>query len=395
MSKSSNHLKTIGKGDNLEKNKILTGTIIIICILLMSVFVVTQTGFFIAQGSADTIKIGWISDLSGGCSKYGAYEAGMMALEEVNKNGGINGKQVELIVEDGKCDAKTSINAMNKLVNIDGVKFVLGGHATPESAAIAPIAEENEVLMLASITTSPVLTNAGEYVFRTSPVSTIQSKYIANLAYNKLGHKTMAIVYSQTDYTSPIAERMNEEFTGLGGKVIVQEGYLVNTTDFKTILTKISSLKPDAIFISAMTPDEAYNFMKQLKELNISSQVFGNDTLSNKNIFEKGGLNEGVIIAGPDFDLNNPKTSLFIHNYKEKYNSEVPFGVFTAECYDALFMLKEAIEKVGEDSTEVAKYLYTIDFHGASGRIQLDEFGDGIREYKLKIIKNGVPIPYE
>jgi ABC-type branched-subunit amino acid transport system substrate-binding protein len=58
-------------------------------------------------------------------------------------------------------------------------------------------------------------------------------------------------------------------------------------------------------------------------------------------------------------------------------------------------MLKEAIEKVGEDPTKVAKYLYSIDFYGASGRIRLDEFGDGIREYKLKIIKNGIPVSYE
>jgi len=125
------------------------------------------------------IKIGFIGAMSGPFTKYGAFEAVNLAVEEINKAGGINGRKIILVAEDGKCDGKEAVNAVNKLINIDKIKIILGGHCTPESLAIAPIVEQNKVIMLASITTSPGLTHAGDYVFRTSPVSTVQSEIIA------------------------------------------------------------------------------------------------------------------------------------------------------------------------------------------------------------------------
>jgi len=140
-----------------------------------------------------------IGAITGPVAKYGSYEAVTLAVEEINNAGGIKGRKINLIAEDGKCDAKEAVNAANKLINVDGVKIILGGHCTPESLAIAPIAEQNRVIMFASITSTPSLTNMGDYVFRTSPVSVVQSILVANLSYNSLHLRKVAIVYEQTD----------------------------------------------------------------------------------------------------------------------------------------------------------------------------------------------------
>ncbi|MEI7960801.1 MAG: ABC transporter substrate-binding protein [archaeon] len=372
-------------------NKVGVAIIAIVLLVSAGIFLGVNSNALFAQEKQDTIKIGWISDLSGSGAKYGAYEAGLLAVEEINAKGGINGKKIELIVEDGKCNSKTAVDAMNKLVNIDKVKFVLGGHCSPETIAIAPLAEENKVIVLASISTSPVITSLGDYVFRTSPVSVIQSDLLANLAVTKLKKKKVAIIYSQTDYAKPIAEKMKERFPIEGGQVVLYEGFLQNSTDFRSILAKVQASGADLLFLSPQNSDEALNLLKQVKELNIQTQIFGNDQLYNVKVFGENRLNEGVIIGAPEYSKENALTKKFTDAFVAKYKSEPPFGIWTAESYDGVYLLAEGISKYGEDTDKVKEFIYSVkDWEGASGKITIDKNGDGVREYSLKLVKNGL-----
>lgn len=377
-----------------NKNKIIWGIIGIIILFLIG-FIYSNVN----KKSQDTIKIGWISDLTGPVAKYGAYEAGMLAVEDINNAGGINGKKLVLIVEDGKCNSKAAVDAANKLINIDKVKIIIGGHCTPESAAIAPIAEKNKIIMLASITSSPVLTNMGDYIFRTSPISTVQSSILANFSYNKLKIKKIAIIYEQTDYARPIAEKLKDEFLNLGGKVLIFESFSPGTTDFRTILEKVKNEKVDAIFFDPQSPDATYNFMKQIKEINIKIQLLGNDVTSNKLIIDKIPESfEGFILAIPNFNENNLKTKEFIERYKNKYNVDsIPQDIWTAESYDGVIIVGDMLKKCGETNPDCMKdFLYGLkNYQGVSGTFSIDSNGDGIRDYNLKIIKNGTIINYE
>ncbi len=350
------------------------------------------------QGPTERIKLGFIGAMSGPVAKYGSYEAARLAAEEINANGGINGTQIELIAEDGKCNSSAATNAANKLINIDNVNIILGGHCTPESIAIAPIAEKNNVIMLASITTSPALTPMGDYVFRTSPVSIVQSHLIADVARNTLGLETMAIIYEQTDYASPIAERLKEEFVRLGGLIELYEGYAPGVTDFRTLLTKAKAEHIDALFLSAQSPDAALNFMKQVNEIGIKAQLFGNDVAGIPvNIRQIPNLYEGFILALPDFDTENQKTKRFIERYNAAYGTqELPYGFYTAESADAVYLITDAIAENGLDIERIRKYLYQVkQYEGISGPITIDQNGDGVREYSLKTVRNGTIIPLE
>ena len=390
----------------MGKNVVI-GVVLAIIVVLVAFLGVSSTAFFSATGADgnsssvnaiqnDSIRIGWISDLSGPVAKYGSMEAGQMAVDEINAKGGINGKKIELIVEDGKCNPKAALDAVNKLIFADGVKFILGGHCSPESVTIAPLVEKNKVIMIASSTTSPLLTPMGDYVFRTSPISTVQADLDANIAINKYNYKTVAIIFAQTDYARPIAERMRDVFTQMGGKVLSFHTYQQNASDFRDILAKVAQEKPDFVFLSPQNSDEALQLLKQMKELNINSAIFGNEQLYNTKVFANSTLNEGVITSGPKYGPENQKTKEFIERYNARYGMDPPFGVWTAEAYDAVYLLAKAIEQEGENPDKVKDYLYTVkDYSGASGSITINSNGDGVREYVVRVIKNGKMVPLE
>ncbi|PIN75753.1 hypothetical protein COV18_02810 [Candidatus Woesearchaeota archaeon CG10_big_fil_rev_8_21_14_0_10_37_12] len=342
------------------------------------------------------VKIGFIGAMTGPIAKYGSYEAVSLGIDDLNAAGGINGKQVKLIAEDGKCNSNDAVTAVNKLIHVDKVKFILGGHCSPESVAIAPIVEENKVIMLASITTSPYLSDMGDYVFRTSPVNTHQVPLIADAA-KKLNLLKLAVVYEETQYAEPIAKALKEAFPKDGGVIVMYESYVPGEADFRTIVTKVKNSGADAVFLSPQSPDAAALLLKQLKELDVRIKVFGNDILGNSASFEENKvLHEGVIFPGPLFDEDMSDTKDFIEKYKTKYNVDgLPFGFWTAEAYDGVFILADAIAKHGEDTEAIKEYLYSIkDYDGVSGKIGIDENGDGIRTYKLSIVKNGQIVDY-
>ena len=370
--------------------KWIAGIIIVIIVVLLIVSNVRTH-------KSDTIKIGYISAMTGPAAKYGAYEAGKLAMDDINKNGGINGKPLQVIFEDGKCDGATAVSAMNKLISVDKVDIVIGGHCSPESVAIAPVAEQNKVIMLASITTTPSLNNAGQYVFRTSPVSTIQSELTSQLAY-KLGLRKFAVVYEQTAYATPIAESLKTDFEKLGGTVLVYEGVTPGTTDYRTVLTKVKNSGADALLLSPQSPDSALYMMQQAKALGIKAKIFGNDVTSNQvSINKNKDLFEGLIVTLPDFDRTNPKIFGFIKEYTDTYKAaDLPYGVWTAETYDGVNIIADALKANGDDVNKIKTFLENDmnGYHGVSGTISIGKDHNGIRNYSLMIVKGGVVVSY-
>lgn len=374
---------------------IVACAVAVIALALFTWYYAQYTGFTIRE--KEDINLGFIGAMTGSVAKYGAYEAVSLAVDEINAQGGINGRKINMIYEDGKCDAKEAVIAANKLISIDGVRVILGGHCTPESASIAPIAEKNKVIMLASITSSPVLTNMGDYVFRTSPISTVQSEIVANASYHKLGLRKMAIIYEQTDYARPIAEKMKESFSENGGSVVVYDAYNPGTLDFRTLLAKAKEKGADSIFFSAQSPDSVLAFMKQYQESGTKMQLLGNEVTSGQILIDKlPQAYEGYVFAAPAFNPESRKTKSFVARYNKKHGTEnIPYGIWTAESYDAVWIVRYCIEIYGEDPEEIKECLYNIqDFDGVSGKISIDENGDGIRSYSLKIVRAGKVYDY-
>jgi branched-chain amino acid transport system substrate-binding protein len=166
------------------------------------------------QQDTTPIKIGWLGPLTGDVSSVGTADkqAGEIAVKEINDAGGINGRPLEVVYEDGFCDSKTASNAGNKLINIDKVVAIIGGFCSGETLAVAPTAEQNKVVMISPASTAPSISTAGDYIFRDVPSDSYQGKHAANFVYNTLGKRKAAVLYASVDYTQGLADVFSDEY---------------------------------------------------------------------------------------------------------------------------------------------------------------------------------------
>lgn len=348
--------------------------------------------FFVsALYGEDTIKVGWIGPLTGGAAKWGAYKAAMLGVKDVNKNGGINGKKLELLFEDAHCNSATAISAFKKLTSFSKVSFILGGHCSPESLAIAPLAEKKKILALAAITSSPKLSDAGDYIFRVTPISTQLADLISPYAHKKLKIKKLALVYELTDYVIPVAERLNDLFMKEGGIVTSKISFNPGEVDFSSILIKASSGSPDAFYFGVQSPDTAILLIKKIREFKFNQKIFGNEQFGGAFYSAKGEDKkhlEGVTFAEAKCDYSIKTVKEFAKKYEKAYREkDLPFGCYTGEPYDTVQILSKAIAFCGENVDCVKQQLYKVrNYSGASGIISFNSKGDVDRDYVLRKI---------
>jgi len=339
----------------------------------------------------DPIKVGWIGAMSGAAAKYRAQEAALLAQDDVNAAGGILGRPLELIFEDGKGDSRSAVNAAMKLINESKVNFVVGGHCSPESIPIAPIASRAGVLMLAAITSSPKLTDAGDTIFRVTAVSTVGVDLQTDYA-QKHRHKRFAIIYEETDYAIPLAERFRDNLKRDGGEVTLYDSFLRDEHDFRSLVTRLKAQNVDAIYLGVQSPDSAVIFLQQLKELGVKAVVYGNELTGNavSTAGAKIDLFDGMVFPEPILDLSRGMPREFVERFKARFGGE-PFGFWSAEAYDAVRLLASIMSRCGTEIEQVKRCLYdTKDYEGASGTIGFDKNGDGVRHYQLKVVSGGV-----
>lgn len=344
------------------------------------------------------VKLGWIGGMTGPTAKWGTYNAAVLAVEEVNESGGINGRPLELVYEDAQCNGAKAVSAFHKLTGAEGLRFIVGGHCSPESLAFADLAERKKVLSIAAITSSPKLSDKGDYIFRVTPISTRLADLLVPYARQQINLKKIAIVYEMTDYVQPVAERFNSLFQKDGGRVTFEQSFLPGETDFKTILLKAASSGAGGLYLGVQAPDTALLLMRQVRELNLDMKIFGNEQFAGAYLFASDNerkLLYDVVLAEPECDFSIPETNKFAEKYKKRYGvRDLPFGCYTGESYDAVLLFAQALRKCGEKVPCVKKYLSTLRGHrGASGSISFDENGDVEKKYVIKAIgESGIAI---
>ena len=367
--------------------------IIGIAVIILIVVGVSYFGKNSSQPSAkEPIKIGVILPLTGDAATIGESLKNTItiAIEEINGSGGVENRLLEMIYEDGKCGGLASASAAQKLINIDKVKFIIGGACSGETLGSAPIAESSKVVLLSPVSSSPDITNAGDYVFRNFASDASSGNEIAE-AIIDIGHKKVAVISEQTDYSQALRKVFEKRFTELSGTITTSETYTTNTRDFRTQLIKIKNTLPDAIYLVPQTPQSGEILLKQIKEVGITIPKFSNE-LATTDSLVKSGLSEGIIYAEVSFNKDAPASKVFFDKYLVKYKIMDPNTppIYMASTYDAVNLLKEMIEKYGNDSEAVKNGLYKVNNHdGISGSITIDQNGDRVVEYGLKIIENG------
>jgi branched-chain amino acid transport system substrate-binding protein len=352
------------------------------------------TGIGCGNNSAEAIKVGVIAPLTGPAAGYGVEAANMikLAVDEINSAGGINGRKIELIEEDGRCDSQTAVNAAQKLIGVDGVKIILGGHCSTETAAIAPILNENKVFGLTGLTSTTGITNDYEYVFRASSTTADLAAHEAKIAYQKYGYHKVAILTAQTSYAQSFVTDFLSAYKQLGGEVVTTEEFASGgNADVRSIITKLKEMNFDALCISSQTSADAVGIIKQLVELNFDRPIFGNGTAVMLQTYKDSGglLPSNAFTVIPYVDESSPKPAELIDKYQKKYGQNLQYPLsYSGPAYDCVYMLKMALEKCGVDADCIKDYFYTIkDYHGVVTTYSFDEHGDATmfdwREFRV------------
>lgn len=330
------------------------------------------------SASSNEILVGEFGSFTGSEATFGISTSNgiKMALEEVNKAGGVKGKQIKLISIDNQGKAEESATAVSRLITQNNVIAVIGEVASSRSLAAAPIAQQNKIPMISPSSTNPKVTEVGDYVFRVCFIDPFQGTVMAKFANENLKAKKVAILRDvKSDYSVGLADYFIKKFKELGGEIVSDQSYQAGEMDFKAQLTQIKGAKPDAIFVPGYYTEVGL-IARQARQLGIQAPLMGGDGWDSSKLYEIGGtaINGNYFSNHYTTESTDPVVVDFIKKYKEKYNGETPDGL-AALGYDAAKILVEAMNRTQELKPqsirdELAK---TKDFVGVTGRISIDQ----------------------
>lgn len=287
-----------------------------------------------------------------------------LAVKDINAAGGLLGKQVKVVYEDTKSLATEVPNVVRKLIEQDKVVALLGEVASSNSIAAAPVLMQLKRPAIAptstnvKVTQDPSdLTKVNPYYFRACFVDTVQGKSMANFAYTNLGKKSAALIYNiAQDYNKALAGVFKDRFTQIGGTIVDEETYPLDTQDFKPLLTKIKNKNPDVI-ITPNTYAESGLILKQAKELGMDNFVFiAGDSTHAPQVIDIAGedavknLYLTTLYVGDDPD---PKAKAFADKYKAAYNADPNSNACFS--YESMMVLAEAIKQAGKADPEAIR----------------------------------------
>jgi len=337
-----------------------------------------------ANNRKGEIKIGCVLPLTNSNLGPKAAQAVQLAVEEINQTGGINGKKIKLYLEDDRMDAAASLQATKKLVELNGVKLLIGG-TDAASMVVGPYAAEKKVLLMVPMSTSPRMTGQKwrEYVFRTCPSDALQGKLMAQLAINE-GYKKIALMVLDNVYGVSYGEVIKETLTGKA-EVLAFIKYDPKSMDYRTELTRLKNLNPEAIIQIGHGPESEVIY-QQADELGLDNirWIVGECAavpalLANPGVaafMQKTAV--GTRATAPDTKARED----FISAYTKKFKT--PPLIYSDKAYDALKMLALALEKAKDDDPQkVSQALKEVgqNYEGASGIISFDQSNDCVNSF--------------
>jgi branched-chain amino acid transport system substrate-binding protein len=352
------------------------------------------------SSASKDIKIGVVYELTGSTASFGtaAANGAKLAFKEINANGGVLGKQIQIAVADNKGEPSESSNAMTKVISQDKVIAVTGFTTSSNGIAGSTVAEANKIPFVAAATTNPKVTldeNTGKvknYTFRVCFIDPFQGTVGANFVLNSLKAKNAAIMIdNSSDYSKGLSKFFKDAFTKGGGTVAIEEAYLQNDQDFKTVLTKIKATNPDVIYVPGYY-GEVGKIIKQAREIGITVPFVGGDGWDSPKLAEIGGadaLNNTFFTNHYSVEDNSPKSKAFLDAFQKEYG-QVP-DAMAVLGYDAAYALVDAIKRANStDSEKIREALAaTKDFQGVTGALTLNATHDAIKSAVIIEMKNG------
>jgi len=347
----------------------------------------------------EPIKIGYIGDLSGPTAVWGqaGLNGAILTAEEINANGGILGHRVEIVSADGRGQAADSVNAFNKLIDQDKVLAVIGTNFSSCNIAMAPIADSKQVPLLATAASNMKVTvdengKLHPYSFRIGFIDPFQGQVLANFAYNELNARTAAVITNLADdYSVGLSNYFKDQFTSLGGKVLITVEGQSGDNDYRAQLSKIAELDPDPdVLMIPWTYKDVAMIANQARELGITSILIGGDGWDSEELLTMAGpaMEGGYYTSQATYA--NEITKPYADAYRAKFgiNPETE-ALFT---HDGLYWIKDALERAGKiDRVALRDALEnTTSFTGLMGEMSIDPATHNpIKPAVINMVKDG------
>ena len=350
-----------------------------------------------AKASGDSITIGTVTTNSGTAAAYGEAEVKgfELAVSEINARGGINGKKVKLESMDDKGDATEASNAYNKLAGDNNVLAVAGPTISATTAAVAPLADQSKLVTIAPAATSDSI-ETGNYLFRTCFKDSYQGEVAARFAAENLKVKKVAALYGTGDpYSSGVGEAFAKAAEKLGLEVVDKESSSsADDTEYSAQLQKIQASGAELLYAPYYYSVAGPYIIPQARSVGFEGYVMGPDGYDGLKLTgDKSQYNKTYYTTHYSADDNtNTKVQDFIKSYKSKNNAEP--NTFAALGYDTIYMIKQAIEKAGENATreDVRNAVAGMTFDGVTGKFTMDKSGSPTKSVTVLEMKDGKPV---
>lgn len=319
------------------------------------------------------IRVGFIGPLTGDATSIGAASraAVEMAVQNINAKGGIDGRSLDVIYEDGGCTDKMALSAADKLIHADKVSLILGGACSTETSGFAKVAMDAHVPVLSYCSSAPSLSQTGQYFFRDYPSDAYQGKFSAEYLYNMLGARRIAIIFHNNDWGQGVESVFKKRFTELGGSIVDIESTPQSARDYRTELTRVRAANPDYLYAPTY-PEGGAVLLRQMHELGISLPVFGGDTWDDTKFWKD--------VAGLPIDirftkaLSEPPADFTQSLLAKTGGTEVP--LCAPQAYDMTFVMANALERSSTDADAFSRAMRATSYDGVSGHIAFDGNGD-------------------
>lgn len=379
----------------------------LIALVLCAVLAVSMLAGCGSAKDGDTIKIGWLGPLTGNVAQYGqaVLNGAKLYVDKLNEDGGINGKQIELITYDEEGDSTKAITGYNSLLD-SGVVAIIGDVTTgPCTAVVSESQADNTPMITASATAISITYNEEtgtiyKNMFRSCFIDPFQGQTMARFAANELNAKTAAVLYDNGDtYSTGIVEYFTAECASLGIELTNVESYASGAKDYSAQLTSIAAAQPDVLFLPIYYNDVAL-VASQAASAGITATMLGCDGWSTVlTAVTDAALVEGAYYCS-GYSSQNTSTLVqnFLSDYKAVYGEDSEPGMFDAQGYDAAWILCDAIAAVEAGDTKYGTEEYgqaiidTIaktDGDYVTGHVTYDEYNNPQKTASIITLVNG------
>ncbi len=311
-----------------------------------------------------------MESLTGSGETYGtvANQAKQMAADEINSVGGVNGRRLELIVEDSRCNAQDAIAAYHKLTDVDGVKIILGTSCSGAMLGAAPLAEADGVILFSGLASNPDIAKAGDYIFRTQ-MSDIQVGIDTGNVLWADGVRELATITESTDYAEGVRRTSVAQFEKRGGRIVAEERYASDAIDFRSQLSKLLEANPDALHLAPQSEFAAGAIIKQAREVGYEGPIYAETVSVGTTALEiAGDAATGMKAITADLDPDNRKAQEVLANFRGRYNY-VTLPWHLGSAYDDVYITAKCLKQTNDDQDAdgFRDCMYGITWSGAIG----------------------------